>query len=230
MPSKYNCCFTELSSEEIQSICESYKDMSQAAVCIKHNITICALKRILKNNNICRSRYGKERNELLSRSIKKTLELNRVIVENRIKLHLGAKRSLASRQKMREAAWKRISKQPKNFVSKMETKFGDFISKKLNLSIVPQFRVEGKPFDFLVDNQMLVEFDGPHHYVENYFLWKDRPNGFQKQQERDILREDIAFRNGYKLFVVRQSDVNKDAKLFNDLMHCIMGQLGHPPP
>jgi very-short-patch-repair endonuclease len=230
MSNKHNCCFTELSGEDKKYICESYKSMSQAAVCVKYNITKYALIKVVKDYGVYRTRYGNERNKLLSQSLKNTLQHNRHIVENRIKIHLGSKRSLASKQKMRLAAWNRISKQPKNFVSKIETKFGYFISKKLNLSVVPQFRVEGKPFDFLVDNKMLVEFDGPHHYVENYFLWKDKPNGFQKQQERDVLRKDIAFRNGYKLFIVRQSDVNRDAKLFNDLMHCIMGQLGHPPP
>lgn len=228
MPNRHNCCFTHLSDEEIQKICSVYLEKSQAAVCEQFGITRYALLRIIKNAGVQRDRYGAQRNAMVSKGIKKTLRANPEIVSNRTqKHHVGAKRSLTSCEKMQKSAWARMQQQKNRFVSKIETKFGHHLSQKLGVVMQPQFRVDGKPFDFLCENQLLIEFDGPHHYNPDYFLWKKQLGGFEKQQERDRLRYEIAHRNGYRLLVIQQKQVNRRGELSDDTMHLIMKELGH---
>lgn len=228
MPNRSDCCFTRLSQSEIEQILAAYQTQSQTNVCKQFNITKYALLRIIKNAGVVRSRYGSERNNLVSKGIKKTLLENPTIVIERVqKYHLGVKRSKTSRKKMQEAAWLRMQNNPTNFISKIETLFGSNLAKKFDVKMVPQFRVENKPFDFLCENKLLIEFDGPHHYDDTYFLWKGEPNKFKKQQQRDCLRQEIAHRNGYKLLVIQQKQVDRCGRLCDDSMHLIMKELGY---
>jgi len=231
MPNKHNCCFTHLSKDEIQQICSAYLEKSQAAVCQQFGITRYALLRILENTGVKRDCYGAQRNAMVSQSIKRTLGANPEIVSERTqKHHVGAKRSLVSCEKMQKSAWARMQRQKNRFVSKIETNFGHHLSKKLGITMQPQFRIEGKPFDFLCENQLLIEFDGPHHYNPDYFLWRNQPDRFIKQQQRDRLRHEIAHRNGYRLLVIQQTQVDRHGKLSDDTMHLIMKEIGHECP
>lgn len=112
-------------------------------------------------------------------------------------------------------------------MSKLETKVGEFIARKLGVTVTSQFRVGGKPFDFCIDGKLLLEFDGPHHYKSDYFLWKDNSVGFEKQQQRDVNRHALAKQNDFPLLVVRQTEVDRHGRLSGDTLHFIAASLGY---
>lgn len=229
MANKHSCDYIRLSDQNKAEIIAYYlTPKSKRKVTEKFGITVYSLNRILKEMSISREKYGDVRNRMVSQGIKECLQNHPEIVEARIKLHTGSKRSAESKQKMREAAWNGLSKRKIKYISKIETNFGSFIARKFGLKLLAQYRVGNKPFDFLIeDHKILVEFDGPHHYNPDYYLWKDIPDGYQKQQFRDNLRHQIANDNGYKLIVVRQTDVNKNGELTGDMLMWFISQVGY---
>lgn len=228
MSNKYSSAYSELSEEVKDTIVDFYlTPNSQARVASEFNIPLHSILKILRERNVMREKYGDTRNKMVSSSIKSTLASHPEIVQQRIALHTGAKRSLESRVRMQEAAWERLSKHPSRYVSKIETKFGEFLSKKLGVTVVAQYRVCGKPFDFLIDGKLLLEFDGPHHYNPDYFLWKNNKDGFSKQQGRDAKRFQLAEQANLPLMVITNEEVNKRGELNSDLLHAIMHNVGY---
>ena len=228
MSNKYSSAYSKMSDNLKDDIVAFYlRPSSQESTTQHFNIPLHSLKKLITERNIIRAKYGDVRNEMVSSSIKKTLISNPDIGNKRVALHMGAKRSDACKERMQKAAWERMSKFPTKYVSKIETKFGKFLSNKLGLDVVAQYRVQGKPFDFLVDNKLLIEFDGPHHYNPDYFLWKNKQDGFKKQQTRDIKRFEIAEKAGIPLIVITNKEVNKHGELHSNLLHLIMYHLGY---
>jgi len=228
LSNKYKNSLTGSSEERIAEILSYYAlPKSQKETASHFCIKLHSLKKLLKARGVARERYSVERNQILSQSIKVKLKSNPEIIEARRNIHLGSKRSPESKQRMRESAWKRMDREDSRFVSKAEIAFGEFLKNKLGLSVIPQYRVGLKPFDFLVDGKVIVEFDGPHHYDPNYHLCKTGKVDFCKQQARDRHREVIASQLGMKLVVVQQKDVDKNMKLRGDAMHKFMSELGY---
>ena len=228
LSNKYKNSLTGISKERIAQILSYYAlPKSQKETARYFCITLHSLQKLIRTKKLARGKYSEERNKMLSQSIKATLRSNPEIIEVRRNIHLGSKRSSESKQRMRESAWKRMQKEDSRFVSKAEIAFGEFLKNKLGLSVIPQYRVGLKPFDFLVDGKVLVEFDGPHHYDPNYHLCKVGKIDFAKQQTRDQHREVIASQLGMKLVVVQQKDVDKNMKLRGDAMHRFMSDIGY---
>lgn len=228
MSNKYSSAYSELSEDVKDTIVDFYlAPNSQARVASKFNIPLHSILKILRERNVMREKYGDTRNKMVSSSVKITLASNPEIVQQRTARHTGAKRSLESKVRMQEAAWERLSKYPSRYVSKIETKFGEFLARKLGVTVVAQHRVHGKPFDFLIDGKLLVEFDGPHHYNPDYFLWKNNKDGFSKQQARDVKRFQIAAQANLPLMVITNKEVNKNGELNSDLLHAIMHHVGY---
>jgi len=228
LSNKYKNSLTGIDEERIAEILSYYAlPRSQKETAHHFCITLHSLKRLLKTRGVARERYSVERNQILSQSIKAKLKSNPEIIEARRSIHLGSKRSTESKQRMRESAWKRMQKEDSRFVSKAESAFGEFLKNKFGLSVIPQYRVGLKPFDFLVDGKVLVEFDGPHHYDSNYHLCKTGKIDFEKQQVRDQHRKFIAHQLGIKLVIIQQKDVNKKMQLKGDAMHEFMANLGY---
>lgn len=226
MANRYSSAYCGLSEEMKDDIVAFYlQPNSQSRTAEQFNIPLHSLKKLIAERNVTREKYGEVRNKMLASSIRQTLLSNPIIIERRIATHTGAKRSDESKLRMQKAAWERMSRFPTRYVSKIETKFGEFLSRKLGVTVVPQHRIQGKPFDFLVDNKLLIEFDGPHHYDPDYFLWKNREGGFEKQQVRDANRFEIAQKAGIPIIVVTNKEVNKHGEMHSDLLHLIMYRL-----
>lgn len=221
-------CLEGISEDLTQSIIAFYSEPNSKAATAKHfGLTMHTMTRFLKETGVARKKYSPERNQLVSRGIKKNLQDNPEIVEARVKLHTGSKRSTESRKRMQESAWKRMANQTDRFVSKAELQFGEFLRNKLGLHVQHQYRFGLKPFDFLVDGRVLVEFDGPHHYDPNYYMCRSGQVNFDQQQERDAKREQIAKQLGMKLVVVKQRELDKKMRLKGDALHKFMGDLGY---
>jgi very-short-patch-repair endonuclease len=221
-------CLEDISDDLAQSIVAFYSEPNSKAATAKHfGLTMHTMTRFLKETGIAREKYSPERNKLVSKGIKKMLQENPEIVEARVKLHTGSKRSTESRKRMQESAWKRMANQTDRFVSKAELQFGEFLRNKLGLHVQHQYRSGLKPFDFLVDGRVLVEFDGPHHYDPNYYMCQSGQVNFEEQQKRDAKREQIAKQLGMKLVVVRQRELDKKMRLKGDALHKFMGDLGY---
>jgi very-short-patch-repair endonuclease len=228
LSNKYKNSLTGISEERIAEILSYYAlPKSQKETASHFCIKLHSLKRLLKTRGVARERYSVERNQILSQSIKATLKNKPEIIEARKSLHLGSKRSNESKQRMREAAWKRMHKEETRFVSKSEIAFGKFLKNKFGLSVISQYRAGLKPFDFLVDDKVLVEFDGPHHYDPNFHLCKTGKINFEKQQIRDQHRKFIAHQLGMKLVIIQQKEVDKKMQLKGDAMHEFMANLGY---
>lgn len=225
-----NSCLENLTASDFDEIVQYYlKPNSQNATAKEFKITLHSLKKILVWYNVRRGKYSSDRNKLVSTKLKETLRQRPEIVQARTTLHMGSKRSLESRKKMQESAWKRMEKQTDKYVSKAENTFASFLKNKLGLKVVQQYRAGLKPFDFLIDDSILVEFDGPHHYDPEYYMCKSGKVNFSKQQERDIKRKEIANSLGMKLVVVQQRDVDTKMQLKGDAMHKFMSDLGYEP-
>ncbi len=221
-------CLEGISDDLAQSIVAFYfEPNSKAATAKQFGLTMHTMTRFLKETGIARGKYSPERNKLVSQGIKKMLHENPEIVETRIKLHTGSKRSAKSRKQMQESAWKRMANQTDRFISKTELQFGSFLKNKLGLKITHQYRSGLKPFDFLVGDKVLVEFDGPHHYDPNYYMCKSGKVDFKKQQLRDAKRVEIAEKLGMPLVIVEQRELDKRMRLKGDAMHKFMGGLGY---
>lgn len=228
MSKKLKNCLEGISDNIAKSIVVFYSEPNSQKKTAKHfGLTMHTLIRFLKERNIARGKYSSERNQLVSRGIKKTLQENPKIVEARVKLHTGSKRSAESRKRMQESAWKRMANQTNRFVSKAELQFGEFLRNKFGLHVQHQYRSGLKPFDFLVDGRVLVEFDGPHHYDPNYYMCQSGQVDFDQQQKRDAKREQIAKQLGMKLVVVKQKELDKKMRLKGDALHKFMGDLGY---
>lgn len=221
-------CLDGISDDMAQRVVAFYSEPnSQKQTAKQFGLTMHTLIRLLKELGISRGKYSPDRNKLVSRGIKKTLQEKPEIVAASVKRHTGSKRSLESRKKMQKSAWKRMEKQSDSFISKAEKQFGEFIKTKLGLTVINQYRSGLKPFDFLVEEKVLVEFDGPHHYDPDYYMCKSGKVDFQKQQERDKKREEIAKHLNMPLIVVEQRTLDKRMRLKGDAMHKFMGDLGY---
>ena len=228
MPNKYKNSLTKFNlSQRAEIIAYYLTPNSLIATKNKFGITLHSLTKLLKDERILRDKNSPDRGRMISCNIKKTLKENPEIIQRRIKLHTGSKRSAESRRKMQESAWQRMSTQKDRFVSKAENLFGDFLRRKLGLKVQQQYRKGLKPFDFLVDDRVLVEFDGPHHYDPNYYLCKVGKVDFAKQQERDAKRQEIARELGLKLIVIQQKDLTNKMHLKGDQVHKFMSELGY---
>ena len=221
-------CLEGISDDMAQSIFAFYSEPNSQKQTAKHfGLTIHTLIRLFRAKGMFRGKYSPDRNKLVSRGIKKTLKKNPEIVAARVKAHTGSKRSLESRKRMQEAAWKRMANQPDRFISKAELQFGSFLKNKLGLKVTHQYRSGLKPFDFLVEDKVLVEFDGPHHYDPDYYMCKSGKVDFDKQQLRDAKRVEIAKQLGMPLVIVEQRELDKRMRLKGDAMHKFMGGLGY---
>lgn len=221
-------CLADISADMAQNILVFYSEPNSQKQTAKHfGLTMHTLIRLLKKRGVSRGKYSTDRNKLVSRGIKKMLKENPEIVAARVKAHTGSKRSLESRKRMQEAAWKRMANQPDRFISKTELQFGSFLKNKLGLKITHQYRSGLKPFDFLVEDKVLVEFDGPHHYDPDYYMCKSGKVDFDKQQLRDAKRLEIAEQLGMPLVIVEQRELDKRMRLKGDAMHNFMGGLGY---
>lgn len=221
-------CLESIDGELEARIIRFYREPNSQRTTAKHfGLTLHTIIRLLKKLGIARGKYSQERNKLVSRNIKKTLQEHPEIVQSRVNLHLGSKRSEESKKRMRESAWKRMQNQSDCFVSLAEKQFGNFLQNKLGLSVIPQYRVGLKPFDFLVDKTTLVEFDGPHHYDPDYYMCKSGKVNFQLQVIRDNKRKEIAQQSGMPLIIVQQRELDKKMRLKGDAMHKFMSDLGY---
>lgn len=221
-------CLNKLSEQLKNEIVYFYMEPHSQKETSKHfGLPLHTIVTLLKHKKTLRGKYSAERNKLVSYKIKETLKNNPSIIADRVKLHTGAKRTIESRKKMQESAWKRMETQSNKYVSKAETKFGEYLKNKLGLKVVPQYRINLKPFDFLVEDKFLIEFDGPHHYLPDFYLYKNKKEDYKKQQERDSNRFDIAKKAGMKLIVVQQKDLTKNMELKGDFAYLLMKELGY---
>lgn len=228
LPNKYRSSLHKFDDRQKAEVIKYYLEPnSLASTSKKFQITLHSLTKLLKSKSVLRDRNSPDRGMMISLNLKRTLIEKPEIVEQRIKMHTGSKRSDEARKKMREAAWKRMSTEKDRFISKAENLFAEFLRKKLGLEVQQQYREGLKPFDFLVDNRVLVEFDGPHHYDPNYYLCRIGKVDFLKQQERDTKRQEIANDLGLKLIIVQQKQVTKKMELKGDQMHKFMSDLGY---
>lgn len=76
--------------------------------------------------------------------------------------------------------------------SNAEIEFGNILKYYFGKDVKTQIKVENKIYDFMINNILLVEFDGEY--------W----HSLLKNIENDKLKDEIAIRNGYKIFRVKE--------------------------
>ena len=87
--------------------------------------------------------------------------------------------------------------------SKGELKVAEILNKN-NISFIQEYKAfkfaSGKwaSFDFYVDNQYFIEYDGETHYMSNLHGWHDSEQ-LQKQQERDLIKNQWCIENNIPL-------------------------------
>ena len=88
--------------------------------------------------------------------------------------------------------------------SKPEVEFYNVLKYFFGNDLKKSFRLEGKVYDFILKNKLLIEFDGEY--------W----HSLLKNIDNDKLKDDIAVRNGYKIFRVKDSQ-SKDIEILNKI-------------
>lgn len=86
--------------------------------------------------------------------------------------------------------------------SKPEIEFYNILRFYFNKDVKKSFKLEGKFYDYIINNTLLVEFDGEYWHS----LLKNKIN--------DKSKDEIALKNNYKIFRVKE----KEAKDINILL------------
>jgi very-short-patch-repair endonuclease len=93
-------------------------------------------------------------------------------------------------------SFKQMCKDAKTKGSSYELKVADFFD-SIAVSYETQVNIEGKFFDFKLENNILIEVDGEY--------WHNYPNGTDKDKEKN----EIAKRNNYKLIRIWGKEIDK---------------------
>jgi len=88
--------------------------------------------------------------------------------------------------------------------SKPEIEFLHVLKFFFGKDLKSQFKLEGKIYDFILNDSLLIEFDGDY--------W----HSLEKNIKNDKIKDQIALKNGYKIFRVKESKA-KDIEILKKI-------------
>ncbi|EGG16127.1 hypothetical protein DFA_09152 [Cavenderia fasciculata] len=78
-------------------------------------------------------------------------------------------------------------------------------------------------YDFkLVNHQVIIEFDGQQHFdAKSFFFFNKSSDGFERQRQRDLVKNQFCKNNGILLIRIHHSWITNLYRLDNELLDCI---------
>lgn len=98
-----------------------------------------------------------------------------------------------------------------NIYSKIKSMLGEKVfhtEVRFDWLISPQSNHVMSVDAYFPDNNLLVEYNGPVHYDENYWTYKINHDTLDKQIERDQVKKNLCLRKGYNYFVIDERKLN----------------------
>jgi len=175
-----------------------------------------------KRNETVKERYGVD-NVFQLESV-----INKIADDNYWLEKYGVNRSQYLSQ-LKKNTWKKLSyeekiewlkkslwKYPKNWISKLEDRIYEIIS-KLNSPITRQFCIKKYHYDFLLGKKLIIEVNGDYWHANPRKYKKDDilhfPNNYfvkaEKLWNRDKKKKIFAEKNGYKLIYIWEDEIVK---------------------
>lgn len=168
---------------------------------------------------------GKDRGEEFKKKMREIAKNRpKELVDSKVKMMIDARKGSKATPEQRErysaARLKYIADNPDSlpktlFNTKPEREFAEELDKR-NISYKKNVMIGGKLFDFKINNDILVEIDGPYHYQIHMYGSKVTPI-IEKQKlfnitiDRDKLKNQIAIDNNLKLFRIKvEGDLPSD--------------------
>lgn len=157
---------------------------------------------------------GKDRGEAFRRKMSAIAKARpREMVDAKVQQMLAARRGSKAtpeqRETYREARLKYIADNPdktpkRMFNTKPEQQFAAILD-SYNLKYQRNFRLGNRLFDFMVNENILIEIDGPYHrtlgfYIEPTASDEAKVEKLRRFIERDRLKDKIARENGYFIY------------------------------
>ena len=160
---------------------------------------------------------GKDRGEEFSEKMRKIAKArSQELIDEKVKQMNDARRGShindVQRVNYSDARLKYIEENSdklnqKLFNTKPEMEF-EQILKDNKISYIKNHRLGNRLFDFKINDNILVEIDGPFHY--NFKMWGDKSMSdqerfllFEEGQRRDRHKDKIAIDNGFKLYRIQ---------------------------
>ena len=124
----------------------------------------------------------------------------------------GSKATPEQRERYSEARIKYIEENPdklpnKMFNTKPEQEFASILD-NLAITYRRNVRIGNRLYDFELDNNILIEIDGPYHW--NYMMYGNRHMSdgermslFEESKKRDAYKDQLARDNNYKLYRIK---------------------------
>lgn len=140
----------------------------------------------------------------------------REMVDAKVAMMLAARRRSKAtpeqRERYRAARLKYMAENPdklpaKMFDTKPEREFRDQLD-LIGCSYIRNKQIQGKLFDFCINDSILIEIDGPYHWNFKMYGNQTMPDDerialFEEAKKNDILKNKIAVSNGYKIYRIQ---------------------------
>ena len=133
-------------------------------------------------------------------------------VEQMLAARRGSKATPEQRENYSQGRLKYIEENPDKlpstlFNTKPELEFEEII-KSLNIKYTRNARIRNRLYDFLLNDNVLIEIDGPYHYNFKMYGNRSMPDEermalFEKAKNRDYYKDQIAKDHGYQLYRIK---------------------------
>lgn len=160
---------------------------------------------------------GKDRGEAFRKHMSEIArnrdpELVQKKVEQMWAARRGSKATPEQRERYTAARLKYIEDNPDKLPSKMfntkpEREFAAELE-LLNIQYVRNKNIKGRLYDFVINDSVIVEIDGPYHWNYKMYGNKDMPDEdrlalFEEAKKNDIYKNELAIQNGYKIYRIK---------------------------
>lgn len=133
-------------------------------------------------------------------------------VEMMLAARRGSKATPEQRERYKQARLKYMAENPDKLPSKLfdttpEREFkAELDTRRISYSRNKQ--IQGKLFDFCLNDKILVEIDGPYHWNFKMYGNQSMPDEerialFEEAKKNDILKNEIAVNNGYQIYRIQ---------------------------
>lgn len=191
--------------ERDKLICSLYQDYGRASICKILKVSRDTVKRVLSKNNI-KLRTGANIDiELINRMYSSGMTLPTIANKLNIEQELIQHHIIPEEQEKS----KKISHKRQYTRSCLEKKVATILN-NADINLETQFRLDGYEYDFRIKGtNILLEIHGSHWHSKRF------------KAEKDLLKQQLAHKHGYKLLIVWDFMVSKPNFILNKVKYAI---------
>ena len=173
-------------------------------------------QKFLENNGGSPQKGSKRSQEFKARMSEIARNRDPALVQSKVDQMLAARRGSKATPEQKDrysvARLKYMAENPDKLPSKLfdttpEREFKAHLDTR-GISYSRNKQIQGRLFDFCINDKILVEIDGPYHWNFKMYGNQSMPDEermalFEQAKKNDFLKNDIAVKNGYQIYRIK---------------------------